>query len=558
MALQTKTFTTGDYSWQSWSNGYAISLTLTEESTDIATNTSLVSYLFTISNTNNNRFYQNNYSWSISIGGQDIVINNFSFDLSANYTTQTIASGQITVTHNADGTLDMPFSVSIPDIKSANKYGPPAMSLSGTWTLTAIPRASTVSCAVGVIGKPVTVTVLTTGEAFSHTITYWFGNLLGTVVEKTQQSQVVWTIPKEFYTQIPNAKRGEGTLICQTYNGEILVGSTTCQFLVDIDKEDSLPEISAQITDANAATIALTGDSNTLVRYCSTARVNAVCSAKNSATIASYTLTHNGKTYPVGAVDIPNVEKGTFSFSVTDSRGLKTSLSVKKTFISYVKLTCNLEAGRPDGEGKMTLSASGNYFRGSFGAEKNTLQVQCRYKLSGCAWQDTEEEWQDMKTAGSGNKYTAKTELTGLDYQKAYTFQIRAVDRLATAYSVEYTARARPIFDWGEQDFAIHGDLQVEGNLTIVDVPVLTTPHVQTYYWKTTGGVSIASVGEFLATCTRDCGFVTFIQGTEYPFVGLVVGSICGGGQYGAGTLYDYHSGARSFRVLGGEIVAQS
>ncbi|MBQ8748795.1 MAG: hypothetical protein IJZ14_03215 [Oscillospiraceae bacterium] len=99
MALQTKTIATGDYAWQSWSNGYAISLTLTEESTDIAANTSLVSYLFTISNTNNNRFYQNNMSWSISIGGQTIAINHFNFDLSSNYTTQTIASGVLTVAH---------------------------------------------------------------------------------------------------------------------------------------------------------------------------------------------------------------------------------------------------------------------------------------------------------------------------------------------------------------------------------------------------------------------------------------------------------------------------
>ena len=80
MALQTKTVATGDYAWKSWSNGYVISLTLTEESVDIAANTSLVSYLFTISNTNNNRFVDNNNSWSVSIGGQSIAITNFNFN----------------------------------------------------------------------------------------------------------------------------------------------------------------------------------------------------------------------------------------------------------------------------------------------------------------------------------------------------------------------------------------------------------------------------------------------------------------------------------------------
>ena len=81
MALQTQTFSTGDYAWHSWSNAYVISLTLTEVSTDVATNTSLVSYLFTISNTSNNRFWSNGYTWDISIGGHTIPIRQFNFDL---------------------------------------------------------------------------------------------------------------------------------------------------------------------------------------------------------------------------------------------------------------------------------------------------------------------------------------------------------------------------------------------------------------------------------------------------------------------------------------------
>lgn len=210
MAIQTKTVATGDYAWKSWSNGYVIALTLTEEATDTGANTSLVSYQFTISNTNNNRFTDNNNSWSISIGGQEIAINNFNFNLGSNYTTQTIASGQVLVPHNPDGRLHMPYEVSVPNIQSWNRYGPPAMALSGTWELTPIPRASTVSCPVGIIGKPVTVSIQKAGEGFTHTVTYGFGKLQGMVAERTAGSAVQWTIPTEFYTQIPAAKRGEG------------------------------------------------------------------------------------------------------------------------------------------------------------------------------------------------------------------------------------------------------------------------------------------------------------------------------------------------------------
>lgn len=552
MAIQTKTVATGDYGWKSWSNGYVISLTLTEERTDVAANTSAVSYLFTISNTDNNRFVDNNNSWVISIGGQDIGINGFNFNLGSNYTTQTIASGQIVVPHNPDGTLHMPYNVSVPNIQSWNQYGPPAMSLSGTWELTPIPRASTVSCPVGIIGKPVAISIQKAGEGFTHTVTYAFGDLRGTVAERTWDSTVLWTIPTEFYTQIPNAKRGVGVLICKTYNGSALVGETSCSFYADIDEAACQPVISARVTDVNPATTALTGDSDTLIRYYCNAKVTAEYTAKNSAAVTGYTMTHNGRAYTADAVTVEGVENGVFDFCVTDTRGLSANLSLTKPVIPYVKLTCNLANSKPDGDGNMTLSVSGNFFAGSFGAADNSLTVQYRYNESGASWSD--DTWQDMESVITGNGYTAQAELTGLDYQKAYTFQARAIDKLAAVNSAEYTARAMPIFDWGEQDFAIHGDLQLDGTVFVSGNPVLSTPHVQTCCWQTNGGVSIQSVVDFLAAGTRDCAFITFIQGTEYPFVGMAVGVVTGGGQFGAFTLYDYHYGAQSRRLFEGEL----
>ncbi len=484
MALQTKTVATGDYAWKSWSNGYVISLTLTEESTDIAANTSLVSYLFTISNTNNNRFIDNNNSWSISIGGQNIPINGFNFALGEDYTTQIIASGQVVVTHNSDGTLDMPYDVSVPNIQSWNRYGPPAMSLSGTWMLTSIPRASAVSCPVGTIGKPVAVSIHKAGEGLSHTLTYCFGNLQGTVAEKTQQSQVQWLIPTEFYTQIPTERRGNGTLVCKTYSGSSLVGESSCLFYADIDEAACQPVVSALVADVNSVTIALTGDSNTFVRYYSDAGITAAYSAQNSAAVVNYTMTHNGRPYTAADITVEDVENGAFNFSVTDSRGLTANLSVTKAVVPYVKLTCNLANNKPDVGGNMTVSVSGNYFGGSFGAERNSLRLQYRYKLSGTSWQDTEAEWQSLEPMVTENGYTAGADLSGLDYQKAYTFQARAIDKLETVYSAEYTARAMPVFDWSENDFRFH-----------VPVAGITADMVGARYSTTNGALLLQVLG---------------------------------------------------------------
>ena len=280
MALKTYTWETGDYAYQSWSNGYKIHLTLTEESTSTANNTSLVSYKFGISNGNNNRFYDNGHSWSISIGGQTIAINNFNFYVYPYNVTQTIASGQVTVTHNSDGSLNMPYNVSVPNVKASNKYAMPAMALSGTWALTTIPRASGVSCSTVNIGTAPTITISSASSSFTHKLTYAFGTLSGTIVESTSSTVYTsWVLPTTFYSQIGSATSGSGTITCYTYNGSTHIGTTSCSFTAKVNESISSPTITATITDNNSTTQALTGDSSVLVRYYSTAYVSMTATA---------------------------------------------------------------------------------------------------------------------------------------------------------------------------------------------------------------------------------------------------------------------------------------
>lgn len=483
MALQTKTVSTGSYAWQSWSNSYVITLKLTEESTDAQANTSVVSYLFTISNTDNNRFYDYYYSWDISIGGQTIPIRKFYFDLRNNHTTQTIASGSITVAHNADGTLDMPYSVSIPNIKADNQYGPPAMSLTGTWSLTAIPRASRVSCSSGVIGSTVNIAIETAAAGMTHTLAYAFGNLSGTIVTKTAQTSVAWTIPVEFYNQIPNATSGQGTIYCTSYRGDTVLGTTSCQFYATANEAVAKPALTARVTDVNTATVALTGDADTLIRYHSIAQISATCSAKNGATIVDYTMRHNGKSYSESSVTLEGVENNTFYFSVTDSRGYTTEITQYKTMVPYVKPTCNFVDSPMDAEGNMQINLFGNCFTGSFGAENNEITVEYRYRTANSSY----GEWISVPVAVGDNSYTAQVNLTGLNYQLVHTFQARMTDKLATVQSANYKVSAIPVFDWGATDFNVNGTLKIN-NVAMADYVVEQGTSGEWYYRKWASG----------------------------------------------------------------------
>ena len=464
MALQTKTVSTGSYAWQSWSNSYVITLKLTEESADAQANTSQVSYLFTISNTDNNRFYDYYYSWDISIGGQTIPIRNFYFDLRNNHTTQIIASGRITVPHNADGTLDMPYSVSIPNIKADNQYAPPAMSLTGTWRLTAIPRASQVRCPSGTIGSAVNITIEKAEAGMTHTLTYAFGGLSGTIATKTDLATVNWTIPAAFYNQMPNATTAVGTIYCTCYRGDTALGTSSCQFYAYASEAAAKPSLAASVVDINPATLAVTGDENILVRYHSIVQAGAVCEAKYGAQITGYTMRHNATTYTTSPVTIEGVESGSFSFAATDSRGYVTELVQNKTVIPYIKLSCNFAESPMDADGNMQIKLWGSCFTGSFGAVNNEITVEYRYRTANSSY----GEWLPMPVTVGNNSYTAQIDLTGLNYRVAHTFQARVTDKLESAQSANYKVRVIPIFDWGEEDFNINGTLKIN-NVAMAD-----------------------------------------------------------------------------------------
>ena len=456
MALKTYTWETGDYAYQSWSNGYKIHLTLTEESTSTANNTSVVSYKFWVSNGSNNRFYDNGWSWSISIGGQTIAINNFNFYVYPYNVTQTIASGQITVTHNSDGSLNMPYNVSVPNVKASNQYGMPAMAISGTWALTTIPRTSGVSCSTVNIGTAPTITIASASSSFTHKLTYAFGSLSGTIVERTSSTSYTgWVLPTTFYSQIPSATSGVGTITCYTYSGSTHIGTSSCSFTAKVNESISKPTITATITDNNATTQALTGDSSVLVRYYSTAYVSMSATALNGSSLVRQSITNGSTTFQTATATFANVDNGVFSLSATDSRGFTTTvgrnLVTANKFVSYVRLTCNIENTKPDASGNITVRCDGSYFNGSFGAVANTLTVKCRFKPQGGSY----SSWYTMTVTKNGNYYGAYYSLTipNFDYLSTYVFECQAIDKLATVSSSPNTAKSTPVFHWSKDNF---------------------------------------------------------------------------------------------------------
>lgn len=363
----------------------------------------------------------------------------------------TLKTITITKTHNNDGTGTCYISGSVKAPTGTSQEG---ASVSGNRTveLDTIPRASSVTATAANIGSTTTISIARNSSNFTHTLKYSFSGLTDTIESKTTSTSYKWTVPTSFYAKIPNAKNGSCTITCETYNGNTLVGSKTTTFTATAAESDCKPTLSPTVKDTNSATVALTGDANKLVKYYSTASTDSNAASRNSATLKSQKTTAGSRSVTTETGAFANVESNSFTFTATDSRGYTTTSTKSVTMVNYIKLSCSMDNRRFTTDGVISFTAKGNYFNSSFGATNNTLAVSYRYRELDGAYGD----WVSVSHNASSNSFTASVSIEGLDYQKKYVIQARAVDKLATIASSEITMSCIPVFDWDADSFAFH------------------------------------------------------------------------------------------------------
>ncbi len=336
--------------------------------------------------------------------------------------TVTVYSGRIgPFAHNSDGSLN-PVQINASAYVTSN-YSP---SSSTTCNMSTIARKSSVSASNAEIEGTSVITINKQSPNFTHTLTYSFGSLSGTIASNTSANSVNFAIPISFYNQISNAKSGICTITCTTYNGGTNLGSNQTTFTVSCNESKCKPTVDATIVDVNPVTTALTGDSSKLVRYKSTARITPSATAKNSASIVSKSVEGQAvSTY----LDIVNTNKNTFTISATDSRGFTTTITKTVSVIEYVQLTCSADFKRESQTSNtVNLNYSGNYYNGSFGTAENTLTLNWKYREKGAS------EWVNGGTLTptvEGNKYSGSIKCgDNFEYTKNYEFIVYFADKI--------------------------------------------------------------------------------------------------------------------------------
>ena len=418
------------------------------------------------------------YSLSISAGtGSNITVNRTS---SGYGKTGNLSNGarlyyndklKITFTPSTNYTIST-HTVNGSTFSSGNTY---TVTSNVSVAATAQVLASSVGATDANIGSSSSVVVTKYNSSYYHSLQYKFGSLSGYITSsggtqstevKFSNTSVAFRIPTSFYAEIPSSPTGKCTITCRTYSSSgstaVLGNATTCTITITATGS---PDISGIVADTNTTTVALTGDSSKLIRYKSTATATITATAKNSASIVSKFI--NGASVPGNTKVYQNCSETSFVFKTTDSRGYSNSVTIIPTVIAYTQLTLNPILSRPSPtSNNITISFSGDFYRGSFGTATNTLTIRYRYKEYGGSY----GVWKTIASTKIviGTRSYTSSQPFALDdefnYQKEYQFQVQAIDGtseypLSTVTKIITVPRGIPVFDWGENDFRVNGQL---------------------------------------------------------------------------------------------------
>lgn len=462
-------------------NGYPYTLTASfnENSTNIANNTSNITCTATFSsgNTNWETSYPStlNIYWHDNRENYDRQVASITFSGIGKNTSKT-ASGTINVTHNDDGTLSGYAYAYFTKGSTTTSWACNSGGITTNWTaLITIARASqpTITPSTFNIGDTITINTNRKSTAFTHTLTFYFGNYsyqIGTGITDTVTFDTS-TIANEMYQQIPNASAGQGNVTAVTYNGSTQIGTKNVLFEARVT--NSNPTFTPTYLDTNPTTTAITNDNTQIIRNNSTLQINITnAEAKNYATLSSLTAIINGTTYTgtlsgtTGTINVGvlNISSNTPAYiNLTDSRGINTIIGLNITILDWVLPTAIISLQRQNNFYSETdINVNAEY---SSLDNNNTITIKARYKKTTDATYGSYTTLQDDVT----------TQLT-LDNTYAWDVQVLLQDKIgSTTYNLTLD-RGIPItfFDRLKRSVGINCFPTNDGSLEVAGQDILT------------------------------------------------------------------------------------
>lgn len=379
----------------------------------------------------------------------------------------TIATGTKTITHDSNG--DASFSISIQAavyVSSVNCTG------SGTFTLTNIPRKSTLSVAAGTLGTAQTLTVYRKSTSFTHTIVATCGDQSKTVCSKSTSSSISFTPPLDWASENTAGTSVSVKYTITTYYGSTVIGSNTYTTTCSIPSSVK-PSCSVAVTDAMGYEDIYGGFIKGLSKF----KVVVTATTSYGSAIASYSTTANGSTYTSKSFTTGVLKSSgtlTVKATVKDKRGRSGSASVSKTVLAYsAPKISKLVVGRCDEDG--TANDKGEYVKVTFSGSvtslnsKNTPSYVLKYKKSA----DTSYTSVTLSDYASVFSVSNASYIFEADSGSSYDVQLSITDAFNTTTRSTSASTAFSLMHWsaGGTGMGI-GKVAEEEGLLDIGIPV--------------------------------------------------------------------------------------
>lgn len=306
------------------------------------------------------------------------------------YTGTVVASGELAIGHDTNGSKSFSaYAECAIYVTSLNCKG------SGSWSLPDIGRASQPSLNTWPnnspdfnIGDTIVVHMNRKSTVFTHTVVLKLGSYSYTIGTGVTDNITLDTdrIASSLYAQMPNSNSMTGEIAVTTYSGSTVIGTSSCAIIAHV--VNSNPVFDAGYSDTNSATVAITGNSQYIIRNNSTLQIS-VSNAKalNSATLKTLTAVVNGNAYTgslngsTGTINV-GVVNVSYDMEVTvkivDSRGNAGQKNITVLVYDWSLPSAIIKLNRKSNYySESILNVNANY--ASIGG-KNTVAIRYRIK----------------------------------------------------------------------------------------------------------------------------------------------------------------------------------
>ena len=365
-----------------WSNNdrsYYLRLWVDQVSQNISDNSSQVRLRLALTN-GAHTFADYDCTASVTVDGQTLSWSGRPSMLSQNSSIMLIDK-TVSIRHDNDGKKSFGLSATF---SGSGGWSPGTLSISrNSFTLSTIPRSSSVSVSSGIIGSSVTININRQSSTFKHTVRYSWAGKNGTIASNVDTS-TTWTIPLDFANDIPNSATGTCTIFVDTYSGSTKTGTQSTTFTASVPANVKPTFTGISLSDLNSAAQNLIPNGNTFIQVISNIKVafNGAVGSYGSS-ITGYRAEIVGKNQATssngGSLGIMNYN-GTIKIraSVSDSRGRwSDTREVSATVLEYFAPALSFSIART-GSTSSTLTVTRNAKVAPLivsGSQKNTMTL---------------------------------------------------------------------------------------------------------------------------------------------------------------------------------------